>query len=433
MSVFENLKNFCPSLAIRKGRLFIEEVDLDEIIQNFPTPVYVYSKSGILDVLNQFHKKLNTIPYLICYSVKSNSNLSILKTIVKRGNCGLDVVSGGELKRALEVGCPPDKIGFDGVGKQDWELEMALKENILLFNCESAEEIERLNLIANRTGKKAPVSIRINPDIKVNTHAYISTASSEKKFGIPLNHFEGLVKKIRSDYSSIELKGLHIHLGSQVFEMEPLQKTVSILSEMVKSFEKWNFNLEFLNLGGGFAIMYNSDGIPFPLDNWASMVTSYFKNNNLTLIIEPGRIISGPNGILLTKVIYRKQNNKKLFYIIDGAMNDLIRPSLYSAHHEIIASRKGNIIDNTNLTPADIVGPVCESGDFFAKNRPFPPLERDDILCILSAGAYGATMSSRYNSRPMTPEILVSKNKWAVIKKLENYKDLIHNEVIVDI
>ncbi len=404
----------------RNNILFAEDVSLDVILKKVKTPVYIYSKKTILRHFNQIKKAFAEINPLICYSVKANSNIAILK-ILKKAGAGFDIVSGGELYRVLKIKSSPDKIVFAGVGKSPEEIEFALKSKIFMFNCESLPEIKLINQISKKLNKKTNIAVRINPDVEADTHKYITTGKKHTKFGISIDY---LIKNLSfiKNLENINFIGIHFHIGSQITSVHPYIKAVKKTIKLIRDLRSYGFNIRYLNIGGGFGIIYKKERPPLP-DELARRVIPAFKKHNLKLIMEPGRYIVGNAGILITKVLYIKETELKKFVIVDAGMNTLIRPTLYEAYHEIL-----NLHFTKKKMKADVVGPVCETGDFFALNRSIPYFKQGDYLIIKSAGAYGMSMASRYNSRPLPAEVLVDNNKWKIIRKPENYRDLIRNE-----
>ncbi|HON56695.1 MAG TPA: diaminopimelate decarboxylase, partial [bacterium] len=367
---------------------------------------------------------LKKLDRLLCFSIKTCSNINIIK-ILKEQGAGCDIVSGGELYRALKAKVAPEKIVYAGVGKTAEEIEYALKSKILMFNCESIPEIELINKIAGKLKTTARIAIRVNPDVDAHTHSKITTGKKENKFGISIDIVADLYKNIKKKMKNIEIYGVHCHIGSQITEISPFEKALDKVLNLIDELEKCGISIKTLNLGGGLGIQYMPDKKPIDIKKYGQMVSSKLQNRKLKLILEPGRYIAGNSGVLLTKVIYVKETTVKKFAITDAAMNDLIRPTLYEAYHHIIPLKKSN-----KKEKYDIVGPVCESGDYFAKDRELPKVQSGDYLAILSAGAYGFSMSSNYNSRPRAAEILVDGNKSILIRKRETYQDLVKPEQI---
>jgi diaminopimelate decarboxylase len=412
----------------KDSRLYCENANLETLARKFGTPLYVYSCKTLIShyqKLRQAFKKLNP---LICYSVKANSNLAILKVLVKEG-AGLDIVSGGELFRALKVGCAPQKIVYASVGKTDDEIRIALKREILFFNVESLAELENINRIAKSLGTVARIAIRINPDVEPRTHKFITTGKLTNKFGIDFDNASKIFAEQRN-FSNLNICGLHIHIGSQITESVPYISAINKVVHFIESLKDRGVFLEYLNIGGGLGIIYNKE-TPQTAQNFALKVMPLLKKTGLKIIMEPGRFIVGNAGILLTKVLYIKTTPLKKFVVVDAGMNDLIRPALYNAYHQIVPLQTTNY--NLQTTEkVDVVGPICESADFFAKDRKIPKLNIGDYLAVMSAGAYGFSMSSNYNSRRRPAEVLVKGVEAFLIRRRENFQDLIKNEVIPD-
>lgn len=406
------------------NRLYCENLKVEDIARRFGTPLYIYSYKTILDHYFKLKKAFASINPLICFSVKANSNLALLKSLVEQG-AGLDVVSGGELFRALKVDCPRKKIVYASVGKTEEELKMAIELGILFLNVESLTELGRVNRIAGSLNKRARVAIRINPDITPTTHKFIATGKITNKFGIDLNTAYDILKH-RSSFGNVDILGLHIHIGSQITESIPFIKAITKVARFIEQLKTEGINLEYFNIGGGLGIVYDKE-TPQTAAEFASQVLPILKNTGLKIILEPGRFIVGNAGILAVKVLYVKHTPRKKFIVVDGAMNDLIRPALYGAHHKILPLRR---VAGRGGSRYDVVGPICESGDFFAKDRIMPRVNEGELLAVLGCGAYGFSMSSNYNSRLRVAEVMVVKNKAYLIRKRETYRDLIRNEVI---
>lgn len=403
--------------------LFAENINLKTIAQQFGTPTFVYSKKTIKRHYDAFDNALGEHPHLICYAVKACSNIAILHQLAKWG-AGFDVVSKGELFRVLKAGGSAKKVVFSGVGKTEDEMIYALNEGILCFNVESVAELEKLQTIAKKLNKKAPVSLRINPDVDAKTHPYISTGLKENKFGIEAKTALSIYKN-HKNYSHLSFIGIDCHIGSQLTEVSPFLDALDKLLEMIGEIKSYGLDLHHLDLGGGLGVTYDNEKPPLP-NELASLVKEKLKGHALTLILEPGRAIMANAGVLLTKVLYLKPHHEKNFAIVDAAMNDLIRPSLYQAYQQIINVDKCN---QTLSKSYDIVGPVCETGDFLGKDRNLS-LKPDDILAIRGAGAYGFSMSSNYNSRGKACEVLVDEDKIRLIHQRESLEDLIKNEIL---
>ena len=388
------------------------------LAQQYGTPLYVYD----FDVISQKFLALKEVfkarKSLICFAQKANSNLSVLKHMADLG-AGCDCVSIGEVKRALKAGVPKYKIIFSGVGKRDDEIEEALKSDILMLNLESEEEMKRVETIASNLGVVARISIRVNPNIDPKTHPYISTGLHENKFGVDVESAKRMYLYAKN-VSSLDPVGIHFHIGSQITDVTPFKEAAVVLANLVRSLKALNVDIKFFDVGGGIGIRYN-DEETIALYDYAQAIFSAMSGLDVTLVCEPGRYLVGDCGFFLTRVLYEKQNGHKRFVIIDGAMNDLIRPSLYQAYHEIEAEGKSK--EHTSL--CDVVGPICESGDFFAKNIALPPLEHDDLLIVKSAGAYGFTMSSNYNSRARVAEVALEQGEGRLIRRRESFEDMI--------
>lgn len=415
----------------KAGQLSVDDVELEHIAEEFGTPVYVYSQQAFVDQYNKLTQGLAPLDHQICYAMKANSNLAILKLLSELG-CGMDIVSGGELFRSLKVGVPVSKIVFSGVGKTPEELHTALlagpeKTGIFSFNVESVAELQVLSQIATSLHKTARVSLRFNPDVNAKTHPYISTGLKKNKFGLNRNEIIEVVKN-HTQFRNIDFHGLSIHIGSQITSLAPMEEAFKkILALTLEVNSLLTLPIRTLDLGGGLGIVYNSEK-PSSIDRYCALVKKYFKKQPYKIIIEPGRILAGNSGVLLSQVLYRKPRGKKEFVIIDGGMNDLMRPALYQSHHEIVPLVKTK---SSKTTPVDIVGPVCESTDCFAFDRKLPKsLEGGDFVAVLSAGAYGFSMANNYNSRPRPPEVLVSNGTYRLIRSRETLEELIRTETI---
>ncbi|MDD3087679.1 MAG: diaminopimelate decarboxylase [Candidatus Omnitrophica bacterium] len=407
----------------KNNQFYCESVRVQKLAERFGTPLYVYSYYTLIShflKLGQAFKKINP---LICYSVKANSNLALLRALVKKG-AGLDIVSGGELFRALKAGCSPKKIVYASVGKTEKEIEYAIRKGILFFNVESLPELESINGIARRLHKTANVAIRINPDVEPKTHKYITTGKLTNKFGIDLRSARQILL-MRGAFTNIRIAGLHIHIGSQITESSPYVEAIRKVVAFIGNLRKERLFLEYLNIGGGLGIIYDKE-TPQTAKRFARKVLPLLEKTKLKIIMEPGRFIAGNSGILVTKVLYVKNTSKKKFVIVDAAMNDLIRPALYGAYHNILTLEAENKVKDK----VDIVGPICESGDFFAKDRLLPRVKEGDYIAVMGAGAYGFSMSSNYNSRRRVAEVMVVKDKVFVIRKRESCEDLIRNELV---
>ena len=399
-----------------QGSLFAEAVSLETIANQFGTPTYVYSKNTLIQTFESFKKGLLKTDHLICFAVKANSNIAILNLFASLG-AGFDIVSGGELERVIYAGGDPQKIVFSGVGKTASEIEAALKANILCFNVESRSELLRIEEVAKKINIKAPISIRVNPDVDAKTHPYISTGLKDNKFGVDFNQALTLYLEAKS-MGHIEIKGIDCHIGSQITELKPFVDALDRVLSLVDQLKKNDIHLSHIDIGGGIGICYQDESPP-DFEIYTKEILSKIQNLNVKIIFEPGRALVGNAGILLSKVEYLKQNDVKHFAIIDAAMNDLMRPTLYDAYHEIKVVRE----HDSKSQSFDVVGPVCESGDFIAKNRSLK-LKENDLICIMSAGAYGMSMSSNYNSRGRAAEVMVDRDKVFEVRTREKSSDL---------
>ena len=403
--------------------LYCEDIKISKIAKEVKTPFYLYSYATLERHFRVFNDAFNGIDHITCFSMKSNSNGAILKMFSQAGG-GMDIVSGGELYRALKAGVSPSKIVYSGVGKTAEEIEYALESDILMFNAESPQEIIRLNEVAGAIGKRARIAIRVNPDVDPQTHPYISTGLKENKFGIDINKsFDEYVKASKMD--NIEVTGISCHIGSQLTKVTPFVDALKKVKELIVKLEDSRIKIKNLDLGGGLGVTYNDEKPPLP-EEYASALKETLGDMGLTLILEPGRVIMANSGILVAKVLYTKANEGKNFAVVDAAMNDLARPSLYGSYHSI----KPVKMDSTEIINIDIVGPICESGDFLAKNREMASLKQGDLIAVMSTGAYGFTMSSTYNSRPRVAEVMVKGDKYYTIRERETYEDLVKGEVI---
>jgi len=412
------------------NQLYCEAVKVEDLAKKFGTPLYAYSYHTLIDHFVKLKNAFRSINPLICYSVKANSNLAILKALVDKG-AGLDIVSGGELFRATKAGCPAGKVVYASVGKTDREIKEAIKRKILFFNVESIPELENINRISGKLNRVSQVAIRINPDIEPKTHKYITTGKLTNKFGIDLKKARQILL-LRKVLPNVKISGLHIHIGSQITESAPyvaaISKVVNFIADL-KAKDK-SIGIEYLNIGGGLGIIYDKE-TPQTADVFARKILPLLKKSGLKIILEPGRFIAGQAGILVVKVLYIKSTPKKQFVIVDGGMNDLIRPALYDAYHQILplSSLAHQLISLSEKV--DIVGPICESADFLAQARKMPKVKEGDYLAVMSAGAYGFSMSSNYNSRRRAQEVMVVKDRVFVIRKRDSYADLVRNEIIL--
>lgn len=409
----------------KNGELYAEDVPVKRIADEFGTPIYIYSYNTLLRHFRAYEDAFDSFPHIICFAMKANSNAAIVRLFAENGG-GADVVSGGELFRALKAGVPAKKIVYAGVGKTEQEIMYALKSKILMFNVESEDELIEIDRIAGKMKVKAPIALRINPDIDPETHPYISTGLRKHKFGIPIEDALEYYR-IANGLKNIKVIGIHKHIGSQLTKVSPFVDALRRILLLVDELARQGINISYLDIGGGLGITYRDETPPAPAQ-LARNILPLLKGRNLTIILEPGRSLVGNAGILVTKTLYLKKGYEKEFVIVDAGMNDLIRPSIYGAYHHIepvVKNRRKKII-------ADIVGPICESGDFLAKDREIQKVEKGEYLAVMSAGAYGFTMASNYNSRPKAPEVMVKENKYALIRKRETYNDIIRGEVKPD-
>jgi diaminopimelate decarboxylase len=405
------------------SELWCEDVPVSRIAQDVGTPFYLYSHKTIARHFTVFDEAFADVPHIICFSTKANSNIAILRILVNMGG-GVDIVSGGELYRALRAGVDPKKVVYSGVGKRVDEIKYAIESDILMFNVESSQELEVINACAGELGTNARISLRVNPDVDPMTHPHISTGLKENKFGIDIN--KSLDEYRRARYlKHIDIIGVDCHIGSQITEISPFLDALDRLKNLIQLLRKDGIDIRYLDLGGGLGITYDEETPPHPTE-YAQAIMDRAEDMDCTFVFEPGRVIIGNAGILISKVLYTKGTDEKNFVIVDAGMNDLIRPSLYDSYHAIqpIVEKKGSQFS------ADIVGPICESGDFLAKRRTMPRFERGDILAVMSAGAYGFTMASNYNSRPRVAEVLVKDDQYYVIRQREAYEDIIRGEGI---
>ena len=407
----------------RDNVLHCEEVPVQEIAAQIGTPFYLYSHATLTRHFQVFNEAFEGVSKLICYSAKANTNLAILKLFADLG-CGLDIVSGGELYRGLKAGFSPDRIVYSGVGKTVDEIDYALDSGILMFNVESLAELEQINRRAGKLKKRAPVSIRVNPDVDSKTHPYTATGLKKNKFGIAsdvaLDSY-----RVAGELEHLEIVGVDCHIGSQITEAEPFQAALKNLTALISELKSMGINIRYLDMGGGLGITY-ADETPPSLGEYAGAIISQLKDMQLQLVLEPGRVLVGNAGILVTEVLYRKSGEVKNFVIVDAGMNDLMRPTLYNAFHAIepvVNSQKEGII-------ADVVGPICESGDFLALDRSIANVQSGDLMAVMSSGAYGFVMSSNYCSRPRVAEVMVKGDRFNVVKARENYEDLVRGETV---
>ncbi len=406
-----------------KNKLYCEDVPVAEVAKKVGTPFYLYSQSTLERHFKVFDTAFGALPHLTCYAVKANSNLAILSLFRKLG-AGFDIVSAGELQRALRAGGDPHKIVYSGAGKSEEEIDLALQNDILQFNIESPAELTMIESRGRALNKTARIALRVNPDVDPRTHPYIATGLRLHKFGVPMEKAPELYRKA-SRASHLKISGIGFHIGSQITRVEPFVEALNRLKEMVLALRAGGIVIKHLDLGGGLGITYNDEVPPHP-DDYGKAVLEIVKDLECTLLLEPGRVIVGNAGILVTRVLLTKQNDGKNFVIVDAGMNDLLRPSLYGSYHGIqpeTLSRRGR-------WTADVVGPICESGDFLARDRDMPVVKAKDLLAVMSAGAYGFSLSSNYNSRTRIPEVIVCGKRFKVIRRRESFKDLIRGETL---
>jgi diaminopimelate decarboxylase len=414
----------------RDNKLFAEQVPVEQIAEQVGTPVYIYSKATFIEHLQKIRKAYDELDTMVCYSVKACGNINILRFMAQAGS-GFDIVSGGELYRAMQAGADPGKIVFAGVGKTDREIIEALDVNIAYFNIESEAELENLIRLASQQGKRTKAAIRVNPDIDYKTHRFLKTGKKQTKFGVDLDR----AQKVFAQYGAndrVSLCAIHVHLGTGGKTIDPYVEAVKRILPLIDSLRQQGHTVEALNLGGGYGADYESDTVPLAAD-YADGIVPLLKDRNLKLILEPGKSISANAGILLCRVLYLKHSGAKKFVIVDAAMNDLIRPCLYDAFHFIwpaqvehsyLPPKRSKDLSIAGIEQVDIVGPVCEGADFLAKDRQIPPVKQADLIAVFTAGAYGFTMSSNYNARCRAAEVLVDGNRFTVIRRRETYEDL---------
>jgi diaminopimelate decarboxylase len=404
------------------GKLFCEEVDLDEVARTAGTPCYVYSAQTILDAYHAYDDAFGDMPHQVCYAVKANSTLAVLSLLAEVGS-GFDIVSGGELFRVLEAGGDPARVVFSGVGKTAAEIEMALSAGILNFNCESEAELAEIDAVAEKLGKTARFSLRVNPDVDAVTHPYISTGLRDHKFGIDIAEAPSVYHRAKQ-FRNIEARGVDCHIGSQIVDYSSILEAARKTLDLISTLRAEGHNIDHVDLGGGLGIAYQPDDQAPSIRDFVCALRGLPGAENLTIIVEPGRSIVGPAGVLLSRVLYRKKTPSKEFVVVDAAMNDLIRPALYRAHHDILPL---NHMPDRAIV-ADVVGPVCETGDFLARDRELADVQPGDYVAVASAGAYGFVQASNYNSRPRAAEVLVDGSEWRVVRERETYADLIRGE-----
>jgi diaminopimelate decarboxylase len=409
-------------MEYRNQTLYSEEVPLADVARREGTPCYVYSRATIVERYQAYDRAFGAVPHKVCYAVKANGNLAILKLLAEAG-AGFDIVSGGELYRVLKAGVDPGSVIFSGVGKTAQELDYAIEHHIRSFNCESEPELAVIDSLAARRKVKARVSLRVNPDVDASTHPYISTGLRKHKFGIDIAEAEAVYERAKA-FANLELEGVSCHIGSQIVDIEPMLEVFSKMVALVERLRARGLAIRTLDLGGGLGVAYKPGDKALSIAEFICAMREKTSGHGLEILIEPGRSIVAEAGVLLTRVLYRKTNGEREFVIVDAAMNDLIRPALYHSHHEIVPLRE----TQSGTITADVVGPVCESGDFLARGREMANVMPGDLLAVCTAGAYGFVAASNYNARPRPPEILIEGDRYRVIRKRETYEDLIRGE-----
>ena len=414
------------SYRYRDGEFYVEDVPVRKIAEAAGTPCYIYSYAVLRDAFLSYKDAFSGIDALLCYSVKANSNLAILNVFARLG-AGFDIVSLGELIRVKRAGGDTSKVVFSGVGKTEEEMRAAIEAGILFFNVESVEELRLLNEVGKKLGRKAPVALRVNPDIDPKTHPYISTGFRESKFGIEIGKALEVYEEA-STMDGVRVTAIDAHIGSQIFELAPFADSLTKLVSLADDLIDKGIDIEYIDIGGGLGISYKMDEIPPHPKEYAEVITGLIGGKPYKLVLEPGRSLVGNAGILVMKVLYLKEGTAKKFVIVDAAMNDLIRPAFYESYHEILTVRG----PAGAVEKVDVVGPICESGDFLAKDRKFPGVKSGDLLAVMSAGAYGFAMSSNYNTRPRVPEVLVKGGEFRVVRKRETYDEMLSGETLPD-
>jgi len=414
------------AFSYRGGELHCEEVPVRRIAEKLGTPSYIYSGSRMVSRYREFDCALSDHPHLICYAVKANSNLEVLRLLARQGG-GFDIVSGGELYRVLQAGGKPGRVVFSGVGKTAEEMDYALRSGILLFNCESESELRLLNDRAVKVRKRARAALRVNPQVDARTHPYIATGLEEHKFGIEMPLAARLYEQAQH-WPGLRMEGLSCHIGSQIADLSSFAEAVGKLAGMARMLQLQGFPVRYLDAGGGLAVAYKPEDRPPSIARYGKELLKAVRRSGLRLLLEPGRAIVADAGILLTRVLHTKATGRKRFVIVDAAMNDLLRPSLYGAYHEVRPVIAPDGTSDRQEIVADLVGPVCETGDFFARGRRLPAVAPGDLLAIFTAGAYGFVLSSNYNSRPRPPEVLVSGRTWRVARRRETVRELVRGE-----
>ncbi|MBI4666346.1 MAG: diaminopimelate decarboxylase [Nitrospinae bacterium] len=409
----------------KDGEYHCEDVPLSRIAEKVGTPFYCYSSATLKRHFEVFDKAFESVPHLICFAVKANSNLAVLKLFAKSGG-GADIVSGGELFRALKAGVPAERIVYAGVGKTRDEIRQALQAGILMFNVESSQELMAIDAVAAEMGVKARVTLRVNPDVDAKTHPYISTGLKQNKFGISYTSALEEYRQART-LANIEIVGIHKHIGSQITQIAPFVDALEKTLDLVRQLKEEGIVIRYIDIGGGLGITYKDEAPPHPKD-LADAVAPLLKDTGCTIVFEPGRVLVGNAGALVTRVLYTKHNEGKTFFVVDAGMNDLARPSLYGSYHGILPV-SAEVAERKKVS-ADVVGPICESGDFLAKDRVLPSFKQGELMSVMSAGAYGFTMSSNYNSRRRVAEVMVNGSNFEVVRERETMEDLIRGEKV---
>jgi diaminopimelate decarboxylase len=409
----------------RDRKLYCEDVDLEVVAEAAGTPCYVYSAQSVLDAYRAYDAAFGDTPHMVCYSVKANSTLAVLSLLARAG-CGFDIVSGGELFRVLRAGGDPARVVFSGVGKTAREIEFAIRKGILNFNCESEGELAEIDAIAEKLGATVRFALRVNPDVDAVTHPYISTGLRNHKFGVDIGEARALYHRAKS-FRNLRATGVDCHIGSQILDYSSILEASRKVLRLVENLRADGHAIDHADLGGGLGITYQSADQAPPIHEFVAALRKCLGPAGLTIMVEPGRSIVGPAGVLLTQVLYRKKSGAKEFVVVDAAMNDLIRPALYQSHHEILPLRH---LPDPAAIVADVVGPICETGDFFARDREVSDVQPGEYLALSSAGAYGFAQASNYNSRPRAAEVLVEGGRWRIVRERETYEDLIKGETV---
>jgi diaminopimelate decarboxylase len=409
----------------RDRKLYCEEVDLEIIAKAAGTPCYVYSAQSVLDAYSAYTAAFGDTPHMVCYSVKANSTLAVLALLARAG-CGFDIVSGGELYRVLRAGGDPARVVFSGVGKTAREIEFAIRKGIFNFNCESEGELAEIDAIAEKLGATVRFALRVNPDVDAATHPYISTGLRNHKFGVDIAEARALYRRSKA-FRNLRATGVDCHIGSQILDYSSILEASRKVLRLVEELRADGHAIDHVDLGGGLGIAYQSAEQAPPIHDFVAALRQSLSRAGLTIMVEPGRSIVGPAGVLLTQVLYRKKSGAKEFVVVDAAMNDLIRPALYQSHHEILPLRH---LPDAAAIVADVVGPICETGDFFARDREVSDVQPGGYIALSSAGAYGFVQASNYNSRPRAAEVLVEGGAWRIVRERETYDDLIKGEIV---